>query len=85
MDPLKEFEWCFRILRTGFKFAQRDVFDERKFRFYFITLTFVFGEVCYISTAFDEYYSFNTRCYCLGAFVIVLQVSVICIQIGLWR
>lgn len=75
MDPSKEFEWCLHTLRLGFKFIDQDVSDKRGFRFYFIAMSFVFAAICFISTIFDEYSDFNTRCVCLGGFIVNLQVT----------
>lgn len=73
MNPSEEFEWCLHILRFGFRFLQQDISQERGSRFYFIAMSFVFAEICLISTAFDKHFDFNTRCVCLGGLIINLQ------------
>lgn len=75
MDPSTEFRWCLQILRFGFKLIQKDVSDNRRFRFYLIAMSFVIAEICFISTICDEYFDFDTRCVCFGGLIINLQVS----------
>lgn len=77
MDPLKEFEWCFGILRTYFKFVQQDIADEHSSRFYIVAIFIIFTEISFTTTIFDKYYDLNTRYICLGGLFTITQVSLV--------